>query len=341
MVVLVVSQVVAKLRSAREEAERRTEESERLYELVAGADRRPHAVGAADPHGRHRAIRLRCRAGLRWSCPTGGATELGSATALQVAATAGQPLTEGDVASLTSGGGQARSLGLLDDASPRRVSVALVVQPPAGRHARAPGRAAGGARAQPARHVRQPGRAGRRPGPAERAGPAHPPARGDRPLASARSMGAASHDLRTPLASIKTAVSSMRQVDAQLEPEDRAELLELIELQSDRLARLVTNLLDMTRLEAGALELRPTTVELRATWSTRRWPCSAASSTPGRVVGRRAGGPAPPAPRPRPDEPGPGQRARERRAPVARRTASSGSTAGPRPGSARRWSRSR
>ena len=43
-------------------------------------------------------------------------------------------------------------------------------------------------------------------------------------------------------------------------PEDRAELLELIELQSDRLARLVTNLLDMTRLEAGALELRPTAI---------------------------------------------------------------------------------
>ena len=71
-------------------------------------------------------------------------------------------------------------------------------------------------------------------------------------------MGAASHDLRTPLASIKTAVSSLRQVDARLGPEDRAELLELIELQADRLARLVTNLLDMTRIEAGALELRPT-----------------------------------------------------------------------------------
>jgi two-component system sensor histidine kinase KdpD len=52
----------------------------------------------------------------------------------------------------------------------------------------------------------------------------------------------------------------MRQVDAQLSPKDRAELLELIELQSDRLARLVTNLLDMTRLEAGSLELRPMTV---------------------------------------------------------------------------------
>ena len=56
-----------------------------------------------------------------------------------------------------------------------------------------------------------------------------------------------------------------------LEPRDRAELLELIELQSDRLARLVTNLLDMTRIEAGALELRPTTDRASASWSTRRW----------------------------------------------------------------------
>jgi two-component system sensor histidine kinase KdpD len=75
-------------------------------------------------------------------------------------------------------------------------------------------------------------------------------------------MGAASHDLRTPLASIKTAVSSLRQEDARLGSADRAELLELIELQTDRLARLVTNLLDMTRIEAGALQLRPTNTGL-------------------------------------------------------------------------------
>jgi two-component system sensor histidine kinase KdpD len=73
-------------------------------------------------------------------------------------------------------------------------------------------------------------------------------------------MGAVSHDLRTPLASIKTAVSSLRERDVALTPGDRADLLELIELQSDRLARLVTNLLDMTRIEAGALELRPSTI---------------------------------------------------------------------------------
>jgi two-component system sensor histidine kinase KdpD len=73
-------------------------------------------------------------------------------------------------------------------------------------------------------------------------------------------MGAVSHDLRTPLASVKTAVSTLRQADATLGPNDRAELLELIELQSDRLARLLTNLLDMTRIESGALELRPTII---------------------------------------------------------------------------------
>jgi two-component system sensor histidine kinase KdpD len=62
------------------------------------------------------------------------------------------------------------------------------------------------------------------------------------------------------LAAVKTAVSSLRQPDAHLSAADRAELLELIEQQSDRLARLVTNLLDMTRIEAGALEIRPTTI---------------------------------------------------------------------------------
>jgi two-component system sensor histidine kinase KdpD len=69
-------------------------------------------------------------------------------------------------------------------------------------------------------------------------------------------VGAVSHDLRTPLASVKAAVSALRRPDLDLGPADRAELLALIEQQSDRLARLVTNLLDMTRIEAGSLELR-------------------------------------------------------------------------------------
>jgi two-component system sensor histidine kinase KdpD len=69
-------------------------------------------------------------------------------------------------------------------------------------------------------------------------------------------LGAVSHDLRTPLASVKAAVSDLRRDDLQLSKEDADELLALIESQSDRLARLVTNLLDMSRIEFGELELR-------------------------------------------------------------------------------------
>jgi two-component system sensor histidine kinase KdpD len=62
-----------------------------------------------------------------------------------------------------------------------------------------------------------------------------------------------SHDLRTPLASIKASVSGLRQSGAHYSEEDRAELLAAIEEDADRLTRLVTDLLDASRLEAGAL----------------------------------------------------------------------------------------
>lgn len=61
---------------------------------------------------------------------------------------------------------------------------------------------------------------------------------------------AVSHDLRTPLAGIKLAVSSLRQTDVSFSPEDEAELLATIEHYSDRMDALVGNLLDMSRLSA-------------------------------------------------------------------------------------------
>jgi two-component system sensor histidine kinase KdpD len=64
---------------------------------------------------------------------------------------------------------------------------------------------------------------------------------------------AVTHNLRTPLASIKASVSGLRQPDATFPDEDRAELLAEIEEEADRLDRLVTNLLDASRLEAGGL----------------------------------------------------------------------------------------
>ncbi|MEU6393180.1 sensor histidine kinase KdpD [Streptomyces sp. NPDC046939] len=66
-------------------------------------------------------------------------------------------------------------------------------------------------------------------------------------------LAAVSHDLRTPLAGIKAAVSSLRSEDVDWSPEDQAELLEGIEAGADRLDHLVGNLLDMSRLQTGTV----------------------------------------------------------------------------------------
>jgi two-component system sensor histidine kinase KdpD len=75
-------------------------------------------------------------------------------------------------------------------------------------------------------------------------------------------MGAVSHDLRTPLATIKVASSTLANRANVLSAQDTHELHELIEIEADRLTRLVTNLLDMTRIEAGVLTIQqaPTSV---------------------------------------------------------------------------------
>jgi len=74
---------------------------------------------------------------------------------------------------------------------------------------------------------------------------------------------AVSHDLRTPLASVKAAVSSLRQADVRWSPQDEQDLLATVEEGADRLNSLVGNLLDMSRVHAGALRpfLRPTSLD--------------------------------------------------------------------------------
>jgi two-component system, OmpR family, sensor histidine kinase KdpD len=67
-------------------------------------------------------------------------------------------------------------------------------------------------------------------------------------------LSSVSHDLRTPLASITGAASSLLQ-DAALDASTRHELVETIREESDRLSRLVHNLLQMTRLESGAVHV--------------------------------------------------------------------------------------
>ena len=63
-----------------------------------------------------------------------------------------------------------------------------------------------------------------------------------------------SHDLRTPLATITGAVTTLRKFGDGMAPEQRADLLASIEEESARLTRFIANLLDMSRIEAGALK---------------------------------------------------------------------------------------
>jgi two-component system sensor histidine kinase KdpD len=67
-------------------------------------------------------------------------------------------------------------------------------------------------------------------------------------------LSSVSHDLRTPLASIKAAASSLLQEDVQWDKEARRSFALTIEHEADRLNRLVANLLDMSRIEGGALK---------------------------------------------------------------------------------------
>lgn len=66
-------------------------------------------------------------------------------------------------------------------------------------------------------------------------------------------LAAVGHDLRTPLAGIKAAATTLQQTDVEWSPEDRDALLTTIEESVDRLDGIVGNLLDASRLEAGAL----------------------------------------------------------------------------------------
>ena len=68
---------------------------------------------------------------------------------------------------------------------------------------------------------------------------------------------AVSHDLRSPLTGITTAVGALRRDDLVFSDEDRRELLDTIAVDAERLSRLVGDLLDLSRLEAGGAEPEP------------------------------------------------------------------------------------
>ena len=76
-------------------------------------------------------------------------------------------------------------------------------------------------------------------------------------------LAAVGHDLRSPLAAIKASVSTLLQGDIEMEPSEAEQLLAGIDDNTDRLTELVSNLLDMSRIQAGAVsvQLRPTAID--------------------------------------------------------------------------------
>jgi len=75
-------------------------------------------------------------------------------------------------------------------------------------------------------------------------------------------LSAVSHDLRSPLAAIKTAVTGLLEPGDALDARGHSELLEAIDVETDRLTRLVANLLDLSRLQGGALRPRKEWVDV-------------------------------------------------------------------------------
>jgi two-component system sensor histidine kinase KdpD len=75
-------------------------------------------------------------------------------------------------------------------------------------------------------------------------------------------VAAVSHDLRAPLASIKAASSTLSDAELDIAPEVHRRLAKLIDAQADRLAELVQNLLDMSRIQSGVLTPRCTIASL-------------------------------------------------------------------------------
>ncbi len=70
-----------------------------------------------------------------------------------------------------------------------------------------------------------------------------------------------SHDLKTPLASITGAVTTLRQLGGKMKQSSRDDLLLSIEEEAGRLTRFVSNLFDMTRIEAGTLKVKSSPVD--------------------------------------------------------------------------------
>lgn len=86
-----------------------------------------------------------------------------------------------------------------------------------------------------------------------------------------------SHELRTPLASIKGFASTLLQPDVRWSAEEQMDFIREIDIEADRLTRLVNDLLDMTSIEAGRLKLNKSSYQLHKV-------IESASNIPAKIV---------------------------------------------------------
>lgn len=76
-------------------------------------------------------------------------------------------------------------------------------------------------------------------------------------------LGMVTHELKTPLAAVKGSAATALGSSRPLDPEEARELFQIIDEQADRMRDLADNLLDMSRIEAGSLSVKPESLDLR------------------------------------------------------------------------------
>ncbi len=254
-VMLLVASVVARLETARTEAHQHEEAIRRLFELtdLLIEDRPLSEILELIVSTVHEAFALRSVALL-----------LPVDATLDVVASAGEPLSEAELRRVDAGARGPRQPGQLgsDARHEQAQTVALTATGPPHRAAPHLGCGPQPARPGPAAHLRQPHGARPRAGATTGTGAADRVARGGRsPAAGPRGCGlprpaySAGHHQGIGI--------HLAQRPRRRDPADREELLELIDNQTDRLDRLVTNLLDLSRVQAGALELRNQPIAVR------------------------------------------------------------------------------
>jgi two-component system sensor histidine kinase KdpD len=244
VVMVLVAQVVARLGSTRKEAQRRAEEARRLFELSE------LLVGDKATADQFETIVTTVR--LAFDLPS-AALLVPRDDRLQVVASTGEPLSEDDLGRLAPSSGRPVSLGAAVPARDQLQAIALSVsERPVGLLAVRGLPPAGADRVLLRTFVNHLALALERAQLREQAVKAELLEEVDRLRRSL--VSAVSHDLRTPLATIKLSASNLIDPSVSFSGEDSRELLGLIDLQADRLDRLVANLLDMTRIQAGALD---------------------------------------------------------------------------------------